>query len=64
MFTCLTLLCVYNDCKIIIQKKRSQRQSFSESSLPEEFVKQQKAYFEEVDAFELAVEEVSVYDSD
>lgn len=49
--------------KMLLQRKCSDK-SASEDSLPPEYVKQMKAYFEEVDAFELPVEEVSDHDLD
>ncbi|XP_027104210.1 uncharacterized protein [Coffea arabica] len=44
------------------KRKCPGKQSASEGSLSPEFVKKMKAYFEEVDAFELPVEEVSDHD--
>lgn len=44
------------------KRKCPGKQSASEGSLSPEFVKRMKAYFEEVDAFELPVEEVSDLD--
>ena len=47
---------------MFMQRKCPGKQSASEGSLSPEFVKKMKAYFEEVDAFELPVEEVSDHD--
>jgi hypothetical protein len=45
-----------SDCVLRFKQKRPPP---SAPTLPEDFVKRQRAYFAEVDAFELPVEEVS-----
>lgn len=53
---------IFNVSIILLQKRRQTKEDGASHALPQDFIEQQRAYFAEIDAFELPEEEVTSVD--